>query len=68
MRLGYTIQLAVLVMTALAGTGFAVSLVLLFWELTDPYRAYLDRSLYYVAFSGAVTFAGLIVLSLSKRP
>jgi len=67
MRLSYTVQLAVLVMTALAGTGFAISLILLFWELTDPYRAYLDRSLYYVGFSGGLTLVGLIILSLMKR-
>jgi hypothetical protein len=67
MRLGYMVQLAVLVMTALAGTGFALSLIFLFWELTDPYRAYLDRSLYYVGFSGALTLVGLIILNLMKR-
>jgi nitrate reductase gamma subunit len=67
MRLSYTVQLGVLVMTALAGTGFAISLIFLFWELTDPYRAYLDRSLYYVGISGALTLVGLIILSLSKR-
>ena len=67
MRLSYTVQLAVLVMTALAATGFALSLIFLFWELTDPYRAYLDRSLYYVGFSGALTLVGLIILSLMKR-
>jgi hypothetical protein len=67
MRLSYTVQLAVLLITALAGTGFAVSLIFLFWELTDPYRAYLDRSLYYVGFSGVLTLVGLIILSLSKR-
>ena len=68
MRLGYTIQLAVLVMTALAGTAFAVSLILMFWELTDPYGAYLNRSLYYVTSSGALTLVGLILLGLSKHP
>ena len=67
MRLSYTVQLAVLVMTALAGTGFALSLIFLFWELTDPYRAYLDRSLYYVGFSGALTLVGLIILNLMKH-
>jgi hypothetical protein len=67
MRLSYMLQLAVLVLTVLAGTGFAISLILLFWELTDPYRTYLDRSLYYVGFSGALTLVGLIILSLSKR-
>jgi len=67
MRLSYTVQLAVLVMTALAGTGFALSLIFLFWELTDPYRTYLDRSLYYVGFSGALTLVGLIILNLMKR-
>jgi hypothetical protein len=67
MRLSYMVQLAVLVMTVLAGTGFALSLIFLFWELTDPYRTYLDRSLYYVGFSGALTLVGLIILSLMKR-
>ena len=67
MRLSYTVQLAVLVLTALAGTGFAISLILLIWELTDPSRAYLDQSLYYAGFSGALTLVGLIILGLSKR-
>ena len=67
MQLSYTLQMAVVIVTALGGTGFAVSLLLLWFSWGgDP--QFVTISFIYTAASGVVTLIGLIVLKFSKPP
>ena len=61
---GFVAKMAVFLMTALAGTGFAVGLLLLLWSLLGGYWS--EFLLFLTVFSGVATFIGLIILSLTK--
>ena len=63
-RLGYMGTLMVILITALAGTGFVVGLLLLVWSLLGG--VFSGFLLFLTAFSGLVTLAGVIILSLFK--
>ena len=63
-QLGFTGTLIVLLITALAGTGFAIGLLLLVWSLLGGILP--EFLLYLTGFSGLVTLIGIIILSLSK--
>jgi len=63
-QLGYAGTLIVLLITALAATGFLVGLLLLVWSLVGGiFSGFL---LFLTGFSGLVTIIGIIILSLSK--
>lgn len=64
MELGLTAKLAVLLVTALAGAGFTIGLLLLLWSLLGGY--YSEFLLFLTGFSGVVTLIGVIILSLTK--
>jgi len=67
MQLSYMLQMAVVIITALGGTGFAVSILLLWFSWGgDP--QFVTTSFFYTAASGAVTLIGLIILKFSKPP
>jgi len=63
-QLGFTATLIVLLITALAGTGFAIGLLLLVWELLGGLLP--EFLLFLTGFSGLVTLIGVVILSLSK--
>jgi hypothetical protein len=63
-HLGFTGTLMVILITALAGTGFAIGLLLLVWSLLGG--VFPEFLLYLTGFSGLVTLLGIIILSLSK--
>jgi len=63
-QLGFTATLIVLLITALAGTGFAIGLLLLLWSLLGGLLP--EFLLFLTGFSGLVTLIGVIILSLSK--
>jgi hypothetical protein len=63
-QLGFTGTLIVILITALAGTGFAISLLLLVWSLLGGILP--EFLLYLTGLSGLVTLLGIIILSLSK--
>ena len=64
-RLGYLGTLIVLLITAMAGTGFVISLLLLVWELIGGiWSGFL---LFLTGFSGLVTLVGIIILGLSRE-
>jgi Trk-type K+ transport system membrane component len=67
MQLSYMLQMAVVIITALGGTGFAVS-VLLLWFSWGGDPQFVTTSFIYTAASGVVTLIGLIVLKFSKPP
>jgi uncharacterized membrane protein YfcA len=67
MQLSYTLQMAVVIVTALGGMGFGVSLLLLWFSLGGE-QQFVTTSIFYTAISGVVTLIGLIVLKLSKSP
>lgn len=68
MQLSYGFQTAVLVITALAGTAFVLSLLLLFWSATgdSSMQEFVNSSIFYTGVSGVVTVVGLLILKLSK--
>jgi ABC-type multidrug transport system permease subunit len=64
-RLGYLGTMIVFLITAMAGTGFAVGLLLLVWSLLGGiFSGFL---LFLTVFSGLVTLIGIIILGLSKE-
>ena len=63
-QLGYLGTLIVLLITAMAGTGFLVGLLLLVWLLLGGILS--GFVLFLTGFSGLVTLIGIIILSLSK--
>jgi hypothetical protein len=65
MQLSYTLQMAVLIVTALAGTGFAVSLVLLWFSLGGE-QQFVTTSSLYTAASGVIMAIGLIILKFTR--
>lgn len=65
MQLSYTLQMAVVIVTTLAGTGFAVSLVLLWFSLGGE-KQFVTMSFLYTAASGMIMAIGLIVLKFTK--
>jgi Trk-type K+ transport system membrane component len=67
MQLSYVLQMAVVIITALGGTGFVVSLLLL-WFAWGGDPQFVTTSFIYTVASGVVTFVGLIVLKVSKPP
>jgi hypothetical protein len=67
MQLSYTLQMAVVIVTALGGTGFGVSLLLLWFSLGGEPQ-FVTNSVFYTAASGVVTLIGLIILKFSKPP
>ncbi len=67
MQLSYMLQMAVMVVTALSGAAFGVSLFLLWFSIgRDP--QFVNTSVLYTAVSGAVALIGAIVLVYSKPP
>jgi hypothetical protein len=64
-RLGYMGTLMVFLITAMAGTGFVVSLLLLVWSLLGgTFSGFLT---FVTGFSGLVALIGIVILSLSKE-
>jgi len=63
-QLGFTGTLFVILITVLAGTGFAIGLLLLVWSLLGGLLP--EFLLYLTGLSGLVTLLGIIILSLSK--
>jgi hypothetical protein len=67
MQLSYMLQMAVIVVTALGGTAFGVSVFLLWFSIgRDP--QFVNTSVLYAAASGLVTLIGVIILIYSKPP
>jgi len=64
MKLGFVARLAVFLVTALGGTGFAIGLLLLVWSLIGGYWS--EFLLFFTVFSGIVALIGLFILHLSK--
>ena len=64
-QLGFMGTLIVVLITAIAGTGFVVGLLLLVWSLTGGIFSGVISFL--VGFSGLVTLIGIVILSLSKE-
>jgi hypothetical protein len=63
-QLGFTGTLIVLLITAIAGTGFAVGLLLMAWlALGGLYSGFL---LFLTGFSGLVTLIGILILRFGK--
>jgi hypothetical protein len=67
MQLSYTLQMAIVIVTALGGTAFGVSLLLL-WFAWGGEPQFVTTSILYTAVSGVVTLIGVIVLKFSKPP
>lgn len=67
MQLSYMLQMAVVIITALGGTGFTVSLLLL-WFSWGGDSQFVTTSFIYTVASAVVTLIGLIVLKVSKPP
>jgi hypothetical protein len=65
MQLSYTLQMAVVIVTALAGTGFSVSILLLWFSLGGE-QQFITSSIFYTIATGVITLIGLIVLKSSK--
>jgi uncharacterized membrane protein len=63
-RLGYVGTLMVVLITAIAGTGFAVGLLLSVWLLLGGITS--GSLLFLTGVSGVVALIGIIILSLSK--
>jgi hypothetical protein len=63
-RLGYAATLIVLLITAMAGTGFVVGLLLLVWSWLGGLLP--GVLLFLTVFSGVVTIIGIIVLRFTK--
>ena len=63
-QLGTAGTLIVLLITAMAGTGFVVGLLLLVWLLLGGLLS--GVLLFLTGFSGLVTLIGIIILGLSK--
>lgn len=63
-RLGFLGTLIVLLITAIAGTGFVVGLLLMVWSLLGGILS--GFLLFLTGFSGLVTLIGIIILGLSK--
>ena len=64
-RLGYLGTLMVLLITAMAGTGFMIGLLLLVWELIGGILS--GFLLFVTGFSGLVTLIGIVILGLSRE-
>ena len=56
--------MAILIMTALAGTGFGISLLLLWFSWGSQQFVY--TSVLYVLVTGVITVAGLVTLKFTK--
>ena len=54
----------VILITAMAGTGCAICLLILLWLLLGG--TFVEYLLYYTVLSGVVTLVGIIILTLSK--
>jgi hypothetical protein len=63
-QLGFMGTLIVVIITAMAGTGFAIGLLLLVWSLLGG--VFPEFVLYLTGLSGLVTLLGIVILSLSK--
>jgi hypothetical protein len=64
-QLGYLGLMIVFLITAMAGTGFAIGLLLVVWQLLGgTWDGFL---LFLTGFSGLVTLIGVIILSLSRE-
>lgn len=57
--------MAVVIVTALGGTGFAVSLLLLWFSLGGE-QQFINTSILYTAATGVITLIGVTILKLSK--
>ncbi len=66
MQLSFRLQLAVIVMTALAGTGCGASLILLWFSLGGDMQ-FVTMSAIYVAVTAVITFIGLFILRTAKN-
>lgn len=66
MQLSYMSQMAVIILTALGGTAFGISLLLLWFSIGD--QQFVNTSILYAAVSGVVTLIGAIILKFSKPP
>ena len=66
MQLGFRLQLAVIVMTALAGTGCGASLVLLWFSWGGDVQ-FVTMSAIYVAVTAVIAFIGLFILWIAKN-
>jgi uncharacterized membrane protein len=64
-QLGYLGTMIVLLITAMAGTAFAIGLLLLVWLLFGGF--YSQSLLFLTVFSGTVTLVGVILLGFSRR-
>jgi hypothetical protein len=53
-------------MTALAGTGCATSLLLLWWSIGGDMQ-FVTMSAIYVAITAVITFIGLFILRIAKN-
>jgi hypothetical protein len=67
MQPSYTLQMVVVIVTALAGTGFAVSLILLWFSLGGE-QQFVTMSLIYTVASGVIMVIGVILLMVTKPP
>jgi hypothetical protein len=66
MQLSFHLHLAVVVMTALAGTGCAASLILLWFSLGGNMQ-FVTMSAIYVTVTAVITFIGLFILRIAKN-
>ncbi len=66
MQLSYMLQMAVIIVTALGGAAFGVSLFLLWFSIGDA--QFVNTSILYAAVSGMVTLIGVIIMVYSKPP
>lgn len=66
MQLSLRLQLAVIVMTALAGTGCAASLILLWFSLGGDMQ-FVTMSAIYAAVTAVIAFIGLFILRIAKK-
>jgi hypothetical protein len=64
-RLGFLGTLMVLLLSAMAGTGFVVGLLLLVWQLIGGTLS--GFLLFVTGFSGLVTLIGIVILGLSRE-
>jgi hypothetical protein len=67
MQLGYMQQMAVIIVTALSGAAFGVSLFLLWFSIGRDAQ-FVNTSVIYTAVSGLIALIGAIILVYSKPP
>ena len=67
MQLSYMLQMAVIVVTALSGAAFGVSLFLLWFSIGRDAQ-FVNTSVLYAAVSGLIALIGAIILVYSKPP